>query len=166
FWKFLQGYDDDLWTQGTHSIKFGAAVERMQLKINQLSESSGTFSFPTVADFLLNQPSRFTAAISSNTEAGVRQSLLGFYVQDDWRARTNLTLNLGLRWEMTTLPSEVHGKIATLIHITDATPQVGSPLPVQNSTLRSFDPRVGLAWDPFRNGKTAVRRALGAFALL
>src|SRR6202171_468029 len=175
-WNSFQGYDDAFWTHGAHSIKFGAAVERMQLNMDQLSESSGTFTFSTLSDFLTNQPHKFTAAQSANPTVGLRQSLFGIYIQDDWRARPNLTINLGLRWEMTTVPTDVQGKLATLFNLySDALPHCatvvtgscagGGPL-LPNSTLHNFDPRVGFAWDPFHRRQTALRGGFGMFDVL
>jgi hypothetical protein len=160
FWNSYQMYDDLFWTYRTHSLKFGVAVERMDLNFSPAPEASGHYAFGSLAAFLENQPSRFTYGPLLTGNKGLRQTLLGLYVQDDWRARPSLTINLGLRWEMVTVPTEAANRLANLINLTDATPHIGSPL-VSNSTLRNFEPRVGFAWDPFHNGKTAVRGGFG-----
>src|ERR1700722_9996657 len=165
YWNSFQGYDDAFLTYGTHSLKFGAAVERMQLNVLQLTNDNGSFSFGSLSPFLPNQPSHFVASLSRATPRGFRDTLFGAYVQDDWHWRPNLSLNLGLRYEMTTVLTEVQGKLATLINLTDPTPHLGSPLYL-NPTLHNFEPRVGFAWDPFRNGKTAVRGGIGIFDVL
>ena len=165
-WNSFQAYDDAFVTHGLHSIKAGVALERMQLNQLALSGPSGTFFFGSLANFLTNRPRHFDSGFANTlTPRGLRQSLLGLYVQDDWRLRPNLTLNLGLRYEITTVPTEVQGKLATLINITDPTPHLGSPF-FLNPTLRNFEPRVGFAWDPFRNGRTAVRGGFGMFDVL
>jgi hypothetical protein len=74
----------------------------------------------------------------------------------------NLTANLGLRYEMATVPSETSGRLASLQNLTDPTVIVRSPL-YRNPTLRNFEPRIGFAWDPFGNAKTAVRGGFGMF---
>jgi hypothetical protein len=161
-----QGYDDAFLTRGVHSIKFGAAFERFQSNILALSNPNGLFNFKSLSRFLTNSPTKFQAGFANTlTPRDLRQVLFGAYFQDDWRWRSNLTLNLGVRYEMTTVPTEVHGKLSTLRQITDAQPHLGDPF-FYNPTYRNFEPRVGFAWDPFRNGKTSVRGGFGMYDVL
>jgi hypothetical protein len=163
-WTSIQAYDDAFLTKGLHSLKFGVGFERMQFNLKTLT-GPGTFKFPNFQSFLSNQPSQFTASLKDPGGRGLRQSLLAFYVQDDWRWRPNLTLNLGLRYEITTVPTEETGSISTLINIIDINPHLGDPY-FLNPTRRNFEPRIGFSWDPFRNGKTAVRGGFGIFDVL
>ena len=174
-WHTFQAYDDAFWTHGTHSVKFGGAVERLQYNHAQNTLPSGTFTFDTLQNFFTNTPSRFqSGALNSVNAFGTRQTIFGAYVQDDWRLRSNLTVNLGLRYEMATVPTDSHGKLSTLINITDAEPHCGALYPgcagvsplFSNPTLHDFAPRVGFSWDPFRDGKMAVRAGFGMYDVL
>ena len=165
-WNSFQEYDDAFLTHGTHSLKFGVAVERMQLNHLDLTKLSGSWNFGSLADFLTNNPNRFQASFASTVgPRDYRETVFGVYVQDDWRARANLTVNVGIRYEMATVPTEVQNKLSNLINLTDATAHLGNPF-FLNPSLRNFEPRVGFAWDPFRHGKTAVRGGVGVFDVL
>src|SRR6266478_1220196 len=114
-WNTFQIYDDAFINKGTHTIKFGFAVERMELGIRALSDPNGIFKFKNLQAFYANQPSRFQGGIASTlSPRNLRQTLFGGYIQDDWRWKPNVTLNLGLRYEMTSVPTETSGKLAVL----------------------------------------------------
>ena len=166
-WNSYQVYDDAFVNRGTHTIKFGFAAERMLLQATALTDPNGIWQFSNVENFLTNVPSRFQGGIVSTlSPRDIRQSIFGGYVQDDWRWRSNFTLNLGLRYEMATIPTEIHGKLANLRNLTDATPHLGDPFFTGNPTSKNFEPRIGFAWDPFRNGRMAVRGGAGLFDVL
>ncbi len=165
-WTSLQAYEDLSANRGKHSVKLGVALERIRDNMLAVSDAGGVFSFNLLSDFLTNVPFFLSAALpSAVTGRGIRQTIFGAYIQDDWRWRPNLTVNLGLRYEMATVPTEVQGKLTTLRHITDAPPHLGDPL-FSNPTLRNFEPRVGLSWDPFGNSKTAISAGFGMFDVL
>ncbi len=162
-WNSVQLYDDAFFTKGTHSIRFGVAAERMLLNVLADTDPNGIWNFGDLAGFLQNQPTKFQGGIASTlSPRNLRQTLFGAYLQDDWHARSNLTLNLGLRYEMSTVISETNGKLANLRNITDPTAHLGNPF-FGNPTLKDFEPRIGFAWDPLKNGKTAVRGGIGMF---
>lgn len=185
----FQAYDSIVLTRGTHAMKFGANFNRMQYNSSQPNFSGGSYTWGSLSGFqqsgAVNQyntqtpsvtfstqlaPFTWTAAeggngqtYSGSDERGMRLSLIGMYAQDDWRLRNNLTLNYGVRYEITNRPSVVHGLTALVEHLTDATPRVGGPIDDINPTLKNISPRVGVSYDPFSNGKTAVRAGFGVF---
>jgi hypothetical protein len=175
-WNSFQAYDDAFVTKGTHAIKFGFAAERMLLQATALTDPNGIWNFADLQSFLTNSPKKFQGGIASSlTPRNFRQTLFGLYVQDDWRLRPALTLNLGLRYEMTTVPTETNGKLVNLRNITDPLPVCGVAVAgscsgagslFSNPTLRNFEPRVGFAWDALHNGKLAVRGGAGLFDVL
>ncbi|HZV59084.1 MAG TPA: TonB-dependent receptor [Candidatus Eremiobacteraceae bacterium] len=165
-WNSFQGYDDAFLTLGKHAIKFGVAVERIQENMNASDSPNGLFLFDSLSNFLQNQPTSLSVHVGgTGGPRYIRQTVAGVYVQDDFRALSNLTVNLGLRYEMTTVPTEIHGKLASLQNVTDSTIHLGNPY-YSNATLRNFEPRIGFSWDPSRNGKTAVRSGFGMFDVL
>jgi hypothetical protein len=172
-WTSLQLNDDAFWTRGTHSIKMGFAFERMQYNILERLSPNGRVKY-SLTSFLNNAPTTLNAlAPGQSKEVGIRESLFAGYVQDDWRARTNLTLNIGLRYEMTTLPTEANNQIREITSLSNcsASPTACTAVPVNsfiasNPTTKNFEPRIGFAWDPFRNGKTAVHGGFGLFDVL
>ncbi len=165
-WNSFQAYDDAFLTHGAHSLKFGFALERMQSNNLLHFTNNGLYIFGSLANFLANDPLFFLTTVPSTaTERGIRETLFGGYVQDDWRARANLTINMGVRYEAVTVPTEVNGKLAVLRSPTADAVHTGNPY-FNNPTLKNFEPRVGLAWDPFHNGKTAVRSGFGFYDVL
>src|SRR4029077_5269599 len=170
FWNAYQIYDDAFVTKGSHSLKFGGTFENDQMNATtRTADFIGTYSFKTVANLLTNQPSRVRGALPSVlTPRYMRTSIFGAYLQDDWRLRPNLTLNLGMRYEMTTGISETKGKLShsytittTPIQKTKEKPPTPSPIPptaiingvsgpapplgapfFSNPTLRNSEPRV------------------------
>lgn len=175
-WNSFQGYDDAFFNRGTHSIKFGFAFERMLLQATALTDPNGIWNFVDLPSFLQGQGTKFQGGIAASlTPRNFRQNIFGGYFHDDWRTKPSLTLNLGLRYEMSTVPTETDGKLVNLRHLTDPLPICGVMVAgscagtgalFSNPTLHNFEPRIGFAWDPFHNGRMAVRGGAGLFDVL
>lgn len=201
-WNSFQFYDDAFWTKGKHSFKLGGNVERDQLNVFKDSFPGGVFNYSSWPAFIHNCGAQSgsaaspacatlggagTASLTTDIPGtlapyGQRTTIFGAYFQDDYRLRPNLTINMGIRYEPTTVPYEVKGRVATLATIYDTT---GTQLPLcgkqftdstgkvvcnalngplfRNNTKLDFSPRVGFAWDPQGNGKMSVRGGAGIY---
>jgi hypothetical protein len=161
-----QIYDDLFYTRGAHALEFGIALERIESDEDGNSNPNGHYSFGSLQAFLTDQPQNFSSTIPGKSPTiYLRQFIPAFYFRDDYRVLPNLTLNLGVRYEMATVPSEKYDRLSNLGSLTATAPKLGSPY-FQNPTLRNFSPRIGFAWDPFRSGQTAVRGGFGVYDTL
>jgi hypothetical protein len=159
-----QAYDDAFLTREKHNFKFGAAIENIRNNTDN-STGAGDWAFGSLSDFLTNKPLSFIAGLGVVPPRDVHQTIVGIYFQDNWKLRKNLTVDLGLRYEMATVPYEVNGRYVSLRNLTDAQPKIGGQL-FANPTLRNFEPRLGFAWDPRGDSKTILHGAFGIFDVL
>ena len=149
-------------TRGRHVLKSGALVEHYQDNMVNPTFSLGIFTFADLNAFLTNRPATFVGLTpEAQFDRYWRFTLFGFYAQDDIQLTPQLTLNAGLRYEFTTLPEEKYNRDSALPDLSASQPVVG-PL-YQNPTYTNLSPRVGLAWDPFGAGRTAVRGGYGLY---
>ncbi len=161
-----QLYNDAFFTKGAHAMKFGAVFEGIQSNEAGAGAQQGNYTFGSISAFLTNRPTSLKGPVgNSSTTRSIRQRILGTYFADDWRARPNLTVNMGLRYETSSVPSEAHGRLTNLVSLDGVQTRLGSPY-FSNPTLLNFEPRVGFSWDPFHTGKTSVRGAFGMFDVL
>jgi hypothetical protein len=101
---------------------------------------------------------------------GWRQKEGALYAQDAWKVRPNLTLTYGVRWEYYGVPYEVHNIQSNLFvdpsgfaPFTFDIVGPGTGRTFYNNEYRNFEPRVGFAWDPWKNGKSSIRGGYGIF---
>jgi hypothetical protein len=166
-WYTSPQFSDSLtWVKGRHNIRTGFSVEAIRDNLDVGHNPLGDWQFNSIQDFLTDVPAVFgTAVPGKGSYRGIRTKIFGMYVQDDFRLRTNLTANLGVRYEPATVLSEANGLTTNLRNLWDAQMTIHQPM-YQNPTLHNFSPRVGLAWDPAGDGRTSVRAGFGMFNVL
>ena len=165
-WNSFQAYDDFSHTIGRHSLIMGGSLEYIQDNQFSADTPGGYYQFNSLSDFITNRPFSLLATVPGTiTSRHLRQKIYGVYFEDDFRMRPNLTLNLALRYEGSTVPSEINGKLSNLRVLSGNTPFLGNPY-LANPTHKNFEPRIGFAWDPWGDGKTSVRSGFGIYDIL
>jgi hypothetical protein len=143
--------------------------QRLQSNDDTASRRLGQASFSTLQSFLQGNVSTFNV-VSNPTELGWRSLLGAWYVEDTIKAGRRLTLRLGLRDEFSTGWNEAFGRAANYLTNSEGVlvtnTRVASSTFTQNNAKWLLSPRVGLAWDPFGNGKTAVHAGFGSYYTL
>jgi hypothetical protein len=148
-------------TRGRHLLKAGAMAERYVDDMVNPTFSLGIHTFANLEGFLRNRSQRFVGLTPEATyDRQWRFTLLGGYVQDELRVGRTLSINAGLRYEYATLPVDLQGRDSALINLSDPAPTVGQLY--QNPT-GNLSPRVSFAWDPFGDGRSAVRGGYGLY---
>jgi hypothetical protein len=175
---------------GSHTIKFGGQFHIDQVNEHPNATFNGTFNIngtetgDPYADFLIGTPSNFTQ--SSGQPFYLRNHYLGLYAQDSWRARSDLTINAGLRWDVIAPWSEKYHQLQTYIAGEQSTLYPGAPegfvvagdpgVPstIAPTSYKNFAPRIGFAYSPKfdqgflskvfgSGGQSSIRASYGIF---
>jgi hypothetical protein len=175
-WRDMMSYN-----RGSHSFKFGFRYAKDDAWKGGAKFANvftrPQFTFNNLFDFAADDPF-LESNIGFNPQTGENKGVdfrpyfpsLGIFFNDDWKARPNLTITLGLRWEAFYAPGdydnfftkmEFQGGNTFQERIANAA-SVNAP-PLNGTDLNNFAPRIGVAWDPTRQGKMSIRAGVGVF---
>jgi hypothetical protein len=171
----LQVLDHISVLHGNHAFKFGGEILSNQSTSNVTANAKGPIRFNNIQDFFNGFPDGVPAA--NEKVHGTATILTGdllrhfsfqgyaLFFQDDWRVKPRLTLNLGVRYELNTVPKERNNLQGNFDpNSPTGVTQVGfGSTSVYNGDHNNFAPRFGLAWDVKGNGRTVVRAGAGVF---
>lgn len=171
-WPKLQGPDTRFqfvdhvsYTAGTHALKVGGELHRDQVSGGAFGNARGSISFglapafpsaTTLEDFFAGVPTK-GSVLSGDPRRQITNWAYAAFLQDDWRVTKSLTVNLGLRYELSTVVKEAHDLLANFdpnLGLVQVGKKVSSPY---NGNHKNFAPRAGFAWDPSGSGKTVIR---------
>src|SRR5262245_3897800 len=152
-------------TRGRHSLSMGVWLQWVEQGVfSSVQNNAGTLTYQTLLAMLQDRPTQFQAA-PNPVPLNFRTTEAAWYFQDEFKLRSNLSVRLGLRDEMTTGWNEVNGRGANYRYDQNGfiltQPNVGKSVLIRNNARALWQPRVGLAWDPTGTGVWAVRAGFG-----
>jgi hypothetical protein len=153
---------DLVWTRGPHLLRAGALAEHYRQDMTNPTFSLGTYSFANLRAFLENRPTSFIGLTpAANFDRSWPFWIAGGYVEDEFRAHSNVTITAGLRYEFMTLPIDRGGHDSAMPNLTDRVATTGQLY--QGADYDNFSPRVGVSWDVTGDGRTALRGGYGLY---
>lgn len=155
-WHFIDNYS---WKLSRHDLKYGFEFRRTSVKSFNDFNFRGVLGFGSLVDFLGGAPTGFSFQAAGVTDREAFQNSVALYFQDSFRARRDVTVNFGLRWEYFGVIKEQRGRFSVY------DPAVGLVLKreLYRPDWNNFSPRVSVAWDVGGKGKTVVRGGFGLF---
>ena len=178
--SITQFIDHVSYTAGKHALKFGAEFHRNNVTNAAYGNARGSITFvgantpnpsdptttlntTTLEDFFSGAPLKASVEVGNPT-LNLHNWAYGLFLQDDWRASRNLTVNLGVRYEFSSVPTEDHNLLGNfdpargLVQVNTGTNRISS---LYKPDHKNFSPHVGFALDTFGNGKTVLRGGVG-----
>jgi hypothetical protein len=186
-WPKFQGPDDVIqvnnhisYTSGQHTLKFGGEFHRNNVTNAAYGNSRGSITFlgantpdpsnpanflntTQLEDFFSGAPFKASVEVGNPT-LKLHNWAYALFFQDDWRASRNVTVNLGLRYEFSSVPGEDQNHLGNfdptlgLVQVNTGSNSIPS---LYNPDHKNFSPHFGVAWDTLGNGKTVLRGGLG-----
>jgi hypothetical protein len=143
-----------------HSMRFGGEYRRFLNR--NFAEGTGQFNFPNMEAFLAGTANAFSITLGRRWSR-ITQDAVSFFTQDNIRIRSNLALDVGLRYEWNVTPTERNDQFVVFDAPTASLLRVGVDTErIYRQNNRNFEPRLGVAWTPWPDGLTVVRAAYGS----